>query len=275
MPGYAESMRILGEAIERDVRKGTRWIQSRSKRQAGGIPTLPVEEAEPGRWMDVSRAVATFARSVPGLPAGAGPATALLQALYGIEDPQAVMLRSIDRNVKLLREGPFQSGQLLLSEVRRKGESDPEYGRLLRHARDHFFDAWGLSASIQERALVEFYLACTYALEGSRPDAEHWLAQSYASARVVVIELGSHVQNTKVLHSQKAVAATYLTMYPSLVILPAKLRKVWKSERAAKALSEFLPFENCVANSLNSLSPSSKAEVMELVAVSEGAWELR
>jgi hypothetical protein len=130
-----------------------------------------------------------------------------------------------------------------------------------------------LAASVQERALVEFYLGSVYALDGRPNDAEYWLQQSYESARSVVIALGSEAENVKVLHSKTTAALTYL--YPAgALVVPAKLKKVWTAERASTSLQGFLPFVNCVARSFNSVTKSQRLEAMEVSRSSDGTYEL-
>jgi hypothetical protein len=184
------------------------------------------------------------------------------------------MLSTIDRNVRLLREGPFKTGQLLLAEAGRVGPGDDAYSGFLHDARGHFYDAHELVASIQERALVEFYLGSVYALEGRPADAAHWLEQAHESAAQVMIELGSTADNVKVLHSRKT-AAALTWFYPAgMFVVPAKMKKVWTAERASSALAAFLPFINSVARSYNVLSPRSQLAPMELEHERDGSITL-
>jgi hypothetical protein len=225
------------------------------------------------KWSGLASAVESYAIAVSGVP-GADGAISVLKALYGVEDAQALMLRSIDRHVRLLREGPFRSGQLLLREAERVGPADEDYSGFLAKARDHFYDAHGLAASVQERAVIELHLGLVAVLIDKQADAKHWLGQSYESGAKVVEELTSKSRNVKVLHSRKVAAALTVSTY-GLYVIPAKLKKVWDAELAVGALQSFVPFMNCAANSLNAVSGSSQAPAIQLRTVGDGTYELR
>jgi hypothetical protein len=260
--------------VDDQLRKAARWAQRLSAPRTGApLPALAPDEPGGSRWAGLAGALERYAADVSGMP-GAGSAIDVLRGLYGVEDAQSAMLATIERDVKLLSEGPFKSGQLLLSEAQRVGTQDPEYPQFLQQARDHFYDAHGLASSIQERALVEFHLGAVYALEGRRSDAEYWLGQSHESARQVIAELGAAAKNVKVLHSRGTAAAlTYL--YPAgMFVIPAKLKKVWSAERASGALEAFLPFLDCVTRAFNSISSDKQLPALKLEKTGEGTYAL-
>jgi len=263
-----------GEELDDALRRAARWIQKRSKRTPG--PPLPIVDRPhmgENQWSGLASAVQSYAIAVSGMPA-ADSAISVLKALYGVEDAQVTMLNSIDRHVRLLREGPFRSGQLFLSEAQRVGPADEEYSSFLAKARDHFYDAHGLAASVQERAVIELRLGLVAALLGKRGDAKHWLAQCYESGAQVIEELTSRSRNVKVLHSRKTTVALTVSGY-GLYVIPAKLKKVWNAELAVSALQSFVPFVNCAADSLNAVSGSSQASPIQFRAIGDGTYELR
>jgi len=246
------------------LRRGVRWAQARSGHGSSEGPQVVAEQvAEAGRWAGLANASVAFALAQSGVP-GAENALDLLRALYGIEDDQTRMLHSIERNVRLLQEGPFLAGRLLLSEAIRLGPGDPEHWRMLNAAKDKFYDAHPLASSVQGRAVVEMNLGLVWQALGRPQDARHWMQQSYESGRVVIAALAKQAGDIKVLHSRRSTAAlTYL--YPAGVfVIPAKLKKVWGSERARDTIGAFLPFVNCVAASLNALSESDPVPALEL-----------
>jgi len=263
-----------GEELDDALRRAARWVQKRSRRTSG--PPLPIvdsRETGENRWSGLATAVQSYAIAVSGVPAADG-AISVLKALYGVQDAQATMLNSIDRHVRLLREGPFRSGQLLLSEAKRVGPADEEYSSFLAKARDHFYDAHGLAASVQERAVIELHLGLVAALLDKPGDAKHWLGQCYESGAQVIEELTSRSKNVKVLHSRKVTLALTVSTY-GIYVIPAKLKKVWNAELAVSALQSFVPFVNCAADSLNAVSGNSQASTIELRAIGDGTYELR
>lgn len=264
----------VGEELDGALRRAAKWMQKRSKRTAG--PPLPIvdgREMAESKWSGLASAVESYAVAVSAVP-GADSAISVLKALYGVEDAQALMLKSIDRQVRLLREGPFRSGQLLLREAERVGPTDEDYSGFLAKARDRFYDAHGLSTSVQERAVIELHLGLVAVLINKQADAKHWLGQSYESGTQVVEELTSKSRNVKVLHSRKVTAALTVSTY-GLYVIPAKLKKVWDAELAVGALQSFVPFVNCAADSLNAVAGGSRASTLQLRTIGDGTYELR
>jgi hypothetical protein len=241
-----------------------RQVQARAG--GGQASELPVVDAPPpgeGRWRGLADASAVFALARSGVP-GADSALGLIRALYDIEDDQARMLHSIERDVELLRKGPFLSGRLLLSEAARMGPADPEYRNMLRGAKDKFYEAEPLAATVQGRAVVEFNLGLVWLALERPEDARHWLQESYQSARIVIETLAKQSGNVKVLRSRWSTAAlTYL--YPvGVLVIPAKLKKIWDAERARGAIQSFLPFVRCVAACLNAVSEADPVPALAL-----------
>jgi hypothetical protein len=125
------------------------------------------------QWTQLAQSVVSlFMSNSPQNAAVAG--VALLGALVDATDEQARILESIDRNVQLLRGGPFNAGTLMLQEAHRLAGGPQRRQSLLESARDRFYDAHGLTNSSYERGLVEVNLGAVWLLLGSREDAQRW-----------------------------------------------------------------------------------------------------
>lgn len=253
-----------GSRLDDVLRRSVRWAQARTGQASSEEPPVVAEKVVgAGRWAGLANASMAFALARSGVP-GAENALGLLRALYDIEDDQTRMLHSVEHNVRLLQEGPFLAGRLLLSEAIRLGPGDPDYGHMLSAAKDKFYDAQPLASSVQGRAVVEMNLGLVWQALGRPENARHWMQRSYESARVVIAALAKQAGDVKVLHSRWSTAALAYLYPAGVFVIPAKLKKVWGSERARDAIGAFLPFVNCVAASLNALSESSPVPALEL-----------
>lgn len=226
------------------------------------------------KWLALASSVAKFGPVQSALPGGEH-VLGMVKALYDIEDEQSRVLHSIDANVKLLKEGAFRAGRLLLSEAHRVGGRDDESRRLLETAKDRFYDAQPLAASVQERTLVEMHLGLVWLALGRADDARYWLEQAYQSARVVIETLGKQAGDVKVLKSKWATTALSLYYPAGLFVIPLKLKRVWNADRSSGALDEFLPFANTIATCLNHLNSRPVVPTIELTRVAGGERVLR
>jgi hypothetical protein len=262
----------LGRRIDDSLGKAAHWTQQRRAKSRSGLPAItPGQASDPGVWLGVAGAMAKGGMAnIPGAEAAMG----VLRALYQLEDAQAAMLAAIQRDVRLIREGPFRSGQLLLQEAGRLRTGDSRYEEFLRDAVTRFYDAHGLAVSLQERSVVEFHLGILWYLLGKTDDSRHWLEQSYGDARHVVSELAVQAGEVKVLHKESTVAAlTYF--YPAgMFVLPAKLKKVWNAQRAVTALQAFLPFVRTIASCANLLPSGTVLPGLQLVPLPDGKYNL-
>jgi len=270
----AKKARELGDKLDTQLGRAARWVQQRTARTPKGLPALtPTAPAEQGAWSDVAGAVQLFAAACGVV--GADAAVGLLKAMFGVEDQQTAMLRSIERDVRLLREGPFRSGRLLLREADRIASEGGDAERFIEDARSRFYDAHELATSLQERALVEFHLGLVWLLLGKRKDSEYWLKTSHDSTLHVVSELASQSEDVKVLHSQKSTALWTASGYGTYYVLPKKIMKIWSAQRAALALEAFVPFANGVASSLNALTQADPRSTLEFSQGGDGTYVLR
>jgi hypothetical protein len=260
-----------GSRLDDQLVKLGRW---RAKRGTEDLPVVLNSGADPAaKWLGVASSVAKFGPVASALPGG-DQVLEMVRALYDIEDEQARVLHSIDSTVKLLKEGPFKAGRLLLSEAHRIGDRDEEGRRLLESAKDRFYDAQPLAASVQERALVELHLGLVWLALGRGQDARYWLEQAYQSARVVIEALVKQAGDVKVLKSKWATTALSIYYPAGLFVVPLKLKRVWSADRAGSALHEFLPFANTVAACLNSLSGRSVVPTLALAPAPGGGHVL-
>lgn len=234
------------------------------------MPVVPTFESDvAAKWFAIASSVAKFGPVHSSLP-NSEHVLEMVKRLYGIEEEQSRVLHSIDTNVKLLKEGPFRAGRLLLRESERLGDRDEESRRLLESAKDKFYDAHPLAASVQERALVEMHLGLVWLALGRDQDARYRLEQSYQSARVVVDTLTKQAGNVKVLKTKWATTALSIYYPAGLFVIPFKLKRLWNADRASTALAEFLPVLNTVAASLNSLNTKPVVPTLHLTVDANG-----
>lgn len=228
--------------------------QVMGRRATEEMPVVTFSGPDPAaKWFGLAAKVAKFGPVHDALPGGEHVLD-MVKALYDIEDEQSRVLHSIDANVKLLKEGPYRAGRLLLSEAYRLGDRDGESRRLLETAKDRFYDAQPLASSVQERTLVELHLGLVWLALGRDDDARYWLEQSYQSARTVIDELTKQAGNVKVLKTKWATTALSVYYPVGLFVIPLKLKRLFNADRANTALTEFLPVTNAVAACLNSLN---------------------
>lgn len=262
-PTPATTGSLLDEQL---VRLG-RW---RARRGTEDMPVLTATGPDPAaKWFGVASSVARLAPVASALPGG-DHVLEVVKALYDIEDEQVRVLHSIDANVRLLKEGPFKAGRLLLSEAHRIGDRDDEGHRLLESAKDRFYDAQPLASSVQERAMVEMHLGLVWLALGRAEDARYWLEQGYQSARVVIEALVKQAGNVKVLKSKWATTALSIYYPAGLLVVPLKLKRVWSADKASTALNAFLPFANTIASCLNTLSPRPVVPILALTRAPGG-----
>jgi hypothetical protein len=265
----------MGARIDEQLFKLARWSRQRTERHGEEMPVTVLGGTDPAaKWFSLVSSVAKFGPVQAALP-GSEHILPMIKALYDIEDEQVKVLNCIDSNVKLLKEGPFRAGRLLVSEANRIGDRDGEGRRLLESAKDRFYDAQPLASSVQERALVEMHLGLVWLALGRDADARYWLEQSYQSARVVIDTLTKQAGDVKVLHSKWATTALSIYYPAGLFVIPLKLRRVWNADRSSNALTEFLPFVNTIASCLNNLSTSPVVPTLQLSLSAAGDRLLR
>ena len=213
---------------------------------ANGEPDL--NSPVPSAWLNVARAIVET--SISGDPSKlTDVGLDLLGAIIGVEDEQGRLLRSIDHQVTLLRDGPFRSGRIRLEEAARVSHDRTRAHEFLQEARARFYDAHGLSGSLHERGIVEVHLGVVWWLLNQPEDSRHWFTVAHATLTELLDDLVRAAGNVQVVRTKSAVAfASYL--YPVAIgMLAAKIRKVRRSERALQALAQLLPVLTTVARS--------------------------
>lgn len=138
-----------------------------------------------GPWISVTTAATKAAFALAGVK-DAGQVVDLVLALSGVGDAQAELLKSIKADTLLLRQEPLQTAATFMGEAKRVGASDERYTQFLNHAVKSFYRAKSLAASAEERAVVEFGLACAYLTLEKITDAQHWIGESVSSERQVL-----------------------------------------------------------------------------------------
>jgi hypothetical protein len=254
--------------------KVARWAQQRR----AGDAELPLVAEPPASslaaWFALTESVASIALAIAEVPGGAAEIK-VVAALLGIQNAQNEMLQSINKKVSLLVEGPFRTGELHLREAKRVTSGHADYLEHLRRARDKFYDAHGLAASLQDRAVVELNLGLVYLVLGHRDDAEHWIFESYKSARRIVDELARSSGDIKVLQSKWTTAAAVYAYPVALPILAKKLRKVWNIQRALTALHNLTPFVNSTAACYNGITRSEPVPYLRFEQTGENEFTLQ
>jgi hypothetical protein len=256
--------------LDEQLIKVARWSRQRTGKQADEMPIVtPSGPDAAAKWFGIAYSVAKFGPVHSAVP-DSELVLEMIKRLCGIEEEQSQVLHSIDTNVKLLKEGPFRTGRLLLSEAERVGDRDDDSRRMLESARDKFYDAQPMASSVQERALVEMHLGLVWLALGRHIDARYWLEQSYQSARLVIDTLTRQAGNVKVLKTKWATTALSIYYPAGLLVVPVKLKRLWNADRAWTALAEFLPFLNTIAACLNNLSTAPMVPALNLTVDANG-----
>ena len=248
-PPAAPAMQQLSAWSDEQMRSAAEWWRNRRtgprpdaepQPAPSGLPfpdrapNTPVldDTDEPsllGPWSGLASAVGHYAVATSGV-AGGGELLGVLHAISGSADAQTRLLSRIDAKVDALVLGPYQTGRTHLNEAARLAGEDPMQREHLNQAKECFYSAQGQAASVQSRALVEYYLAMTWLLLGRRDDALYWFAQSYASAVTVVHELARQTSDVQVLRSRKGTAAAAYLYPAGLVVLGMKFKKMLAAE---------------------------------------------
>ncbi len=233
-----------------------------------------------------SSVVLTFCRFlVAGVPGGGEAidcAVGLLHAIEGAQDAQAEMLNAIHADVELLRLQAFRSGQLRLHEAARVGSQSDRRSTLLNEAASRFLDAEPMCSCLEESAINQLHLGLTFGLLNEREDSSYWLGTSAASGVAVAHAIAEAAGSIKVLKTKKGVAgvaASVLSIYPAVVVVPLLLLKKRKkrldARAAAQALGEFLPFVNTAVACHNALEVEAPISSLELNQTGKLTWILQ
>lgn len=184
------------------------------------------------------------------------------------------MLTCIQRDVQLLRKGPFRAAQEQLATALRKGPTNSRYEHHLSEAEDLLVVALGQSASVEESSVIEFNLGVVAAVRGDVADAQHRLNESYHDCVNVIEELVLRSADVKVFKSRWAPVAWRSVPFAGYVIGARKLVKALKAQDAASALEGYVPFVNTVARAGNAIEQAAMHPGLILRRASKGGYEL-
>jgi hypothetical protein len=280
---------VAGDALSQLSNVGDK-VQSKWRANVQSDPSLLVEHDsdsvdDPGSsfvvpWVDLAEAGVRVAVLAASNALGGGalldPAIALIRATIGIQDSQERLLASIESDVHLLRDGPFNTGRLFVQEASRVADDATRATAFIERAQAKFYEAHDLTASPLDRAIVQMHIGLTGLLLGQLDDAEHWLHEAYLSTTRVAQAMAEKTGNTKVLKSKWSVAAAAY-MYPvGLVMAARKRQKVRQDELAMRGLRQVLPLVDSIASLHNGIpGPAEHLPVMRLIEVGEDRFALQ
>jgi hypothetical protein len=181
----------------------------------------------------------------------------LVMSLLDIEQAQMRALRSIDENVRLLMDGPANTGRILLKQAE-LAEGPERAEELVNDANKKFFDALPLAADPREAVVVKMHLGVTALLLRHRDEAQRWLNEAYRDVGLEVVSLAQRSGNVKVFESKKDWAWFGAFGYGFVIFKKLKNRKrsgegsdsdanLSFSEKSEDALRELIPVVHCLA----------------------------
>lgn len=202
------------------------------------------------RWIDVAKSASALADAVSPAPV-AGLSVDLLIAISGAQDAQTALLSSIDRNVALIRTGPFRAAQEHLSSARDYGPEHSEYQHELRAARFSFVAALGQTDSQEEQSFIRYHLGLVELLRGDTEGAKRELTKSYQLCEKVVL--------TRVWFPPSKRESLRWQLISGIGSLPPfvvnHLRKHASLDgRGMTMLAGYAPFVSAVARTLNAVA---------------------
>ena len=138
--------------------------------------------------------------------------------------------------MKLLRDGPFKTGRLYLTEANRLIDN-PRALRQVRRtaAQEQFYQAHSLATEPIDQATVEMHIAIATILLGEPEDSRHWLAQAYSKAVLKARGLAEETGDAKVVKGQRHHPGGNRLPHPrSQRHVPPRVKKVMRTalERA-------------------------------------------
>jgi hypothetical protein len=152
------------------------------------VAPLPVVTPLPdvfGPWVSIVTAATKAALDLGNVPAG-GAVVDLLLAVTRVGSGQANLLSSIKQDTTLLRQEPLKTAMTQIAEARRVGRGDERFTRFVDSAIQNLYRANSLANSLEERAVVQFCIACAYLTLDAPADARSWFGQGVESEREVL-----------------------------------------------------------------------------------------
>lgn len=138
-----------------------------------------------GPWVSIATAATKAALDLGNVTAG-GAVVDLLLAVTRVGSGQGDLLSSIKQDTTLLRQEPLQTAMTQIAEARRVGRGDERFARFVDGAIQNLYRGNSLANSLEERAVVQFCIACAYLTLDAPTDARHWFGQGVESEREVL-----------------------------------------------------------------------------------------
>ena len=246
-------------------------IASESAMRETAASRLASLSAHGSSWTKL--ATATIEASISGSPTALiDPGIGVLRALVGLESDEDRMLMTIERDVEILREGPFLVACDLVDEASRSHDAT-QGETLLNEAANEFRRARRNAASQVEQGVVEAHLGYTQLLLGHREECQHRLREAHDRLNGEASRLLAKSGDIKVLNSRRSTLAVALYYPVGAVILARKVIKVRNAERARLALVELQPVLTALSRSVQALG--GEALPAYEMAMSGSGWTLQ
>lgn len=138
-----------------------------------------------GPWVSIAVA-ATKAGLAAGRVIGGGTVVDLLVAITHIGDSQESLLASIKKDTTLLRQEPLKTAMTQMAEAQRVGPNNERFKGFVEDGIHNLYRANSLVTSLEELAIVQFCIACSYLILNAPSDARSWMNRSVESEREVL-----------------------------------------------------------------------------------------
>ena len=273
MAGRNDRIGQLGKLLDDQYAHLARGIRRLGANKTKRQPVVEINPPILDAWGSLIESVVVLAATSAGIP-GSAQACKVIKALCGVEEAEDVMLTCIQRDVQLVRTGPFRAAQEQLAIALREGPADAEYGHHLREAGDLLVMALGQSASVEESSVIRFNLGVVAAVRGDTAEAGYRLNESYHDCVSVIEELATRSADVKVFKSRWTSTASYSIPLGTYVIGARKLVKALKAQDAASALEGYVPFVNTVARAGNAIGQAPIHPGLSLRRASGEGYEL-
>ncbi|HEX8150998.1 MAG TPA: hypothetical protein VF591_27695 [Pyrinomonadaceae bacterium] len=104
---------------------------------------------------------------------------ARLDKVLMLQEQTLSVLRGVDENVRLIKEGPFHSGVLFLREAAEPRRRLKDRRDFIVKARDKFIDALAMEQDVLRAAVIQTHIATCWLMLGEKKDAYKWLFKAY------------------------------------------------------------------------------------------------
>jgi hypothetical protein len=142
--------------------------------------------------------------------------SALLAAIIDAKSAERLLLEKLDRDIRLLREGPFYSGLQELEAAEREEDNPLEQGRLIESARRFFVEARGIAgyppADLVWASLCELHIGLCWRAMNRFEQAQHRLYEAHrlgVEAIEAMAESTVHPDNNPLFKTKAAAWATF------------------------------------------------------------------